>query len=87
MKAATPQAKPQLTQGVYLIREVKGKPRVIFAPVSTGVTGSTDIEVLGGLKEGDEIVTGRYKVLRALKSGTTVKRDNTQETGPADVST
>ena len=30
-------------------------------------------------KQGDEIVTGRYKVLRALKSGTAVKRDNTPE--------
>ena len=36
-------------------------------PVKTGITGTTDIEVLDGLKEGDEIVTGSYKVLRTLK--------------------
>ncbi len=61
------------------------KLRAVFVPVGTGVTGATDIEVLNGLKAGDEIVTGRYKVLRSLKSGTTVKRDNTPET-PTDQS-
>jgi len=52
---------------------------VKFVPVATGITGSTDIEVLGGLNSGDELVTGRYKVLRTLKAGITVKRDNTPE--------
>jgi HlyD family secretion protein len=69
-----------LVQGVYIVSNTGGKMRVSFAPVSTGVTGATDIEVLGGLKPGDEIVTGRYKILRSLKSGTTVKRDTTPET-------
>jgi len=36
---------------------------------ATGVAGTTDIEVLSGLKEGDEIVTGSYKVLRTMKPG------------------
>jgi HlyD family secretion protein len=64
-------------QGVYVLTTESGKLRVRFTPVTTGVTGATDIQVLGGLKQGDEIVTGRYQVLRALKSGTVVKRDNT----------
>jgi HlyD family secretion protein len=72
-------AKPQLVQGVYLVQADHKKLRAIFVPVTTGITGATDIEVLSGLKEGDEIVTGQYKVLRALKSGTVVKRDNTVE--------
>ncbi len=72
-------AKPQLVQGVYLLETHRKKLRVIFAPVTTGITGATEIEVLSGLKEGDEIVTGRYKVLRTLKSGTAVKRDNSPE--------
>jgi HlyD family secretion protein len=38
--------------------------------------GTTDIEVLDGLKEGDEIVTGSYKVLRTLKPDARVKIDN-----------
>jgi len=47
-------------QGVFIIRTGKQE----FMPVETGITGTTDIEVLNGLKEGDEIVTGSYKVLR-----------------------
>jgi HlyD family secretion protein len=70
-------AKPHLTQGVYILSTAGGKLRGTFVPVTTGVTGATEIEVLSGLKQGDEIVTGRYQILRALKSGTLVKRDNT----------
>jgi len=77
--AATTFVKPVLTQGVYVLVSDKKQLRVNFIPVTTGITGATDIEVLSGLKAGDEIVTGRYKVLRALKSGTAVKRDNSVE--------
>jgi HlyD family secretion protein len=69
--------KPVLTQGVYILNTASKKLRATFVPVKTGVTGATDIEVLSGLKQGDEIVTGRYQILRTLKSGTLVKRDNT----------
>jgi HlyD family secretion protein len=68
-----------LVQGVYRLVTDHGRTRVEFVPVSTGVTGTTDIEVLSGLQPGDEIVTGRYKVLRILKSGLAVKRDNSVE--------
>jgi HlyD family secretion protein len=71
-----PTTQPQLAQGVYVLTTIDDKLRVNFVPVTTGVTGATDIEVLSGLKEGDEIVTGRYQILRTLKSGTQVKRDN-----------
>ncbi len=67
--------KPVLVQGVYLTTTTRGKMRVSFIPVTTGITGATEIEILTGLKTGDEIVTGRYKILRSLKSGTAVKRD------------
>ena len=60
------------TQGVFVLRNKK----VEFVPVETGVAGTTDIEVTKGLKEGDEIVTGSYKVLRTIKPGTSVKVDN-----------
>jgi HlyD family secretion protein len=73
-------SKPVLDQGVYTLSTTGGKLRAVFVPVTTGVTGATDIEVLTGLKQGEEIVTGRYQVLRALKSGTVVKRDNTPVT-------
>lgn len=63
-------------QGVYVLRNQDGKLRAYFTPIKTGITALTDIEVLSGLKPGDEVITGRYKVLRELTSGTAVKRDN-----------
>jgi HlyD family secretion protein len=59
--------------GVFVVRNKKA----MFVPVSTGITGTTDIEVLDGLKEGDEVITGSYKVLRTLRPGSGVKIDNT----------
>jgi HlyD family secretion protein len=87
--AATPAGaapKSQVTQGVYLLHNDHKKLRAEFIPVTTGITGSTDIEVLSGLKEGDQIVTGRYRILRGLKSGTAVKIDNAVETNPDEKS-
>ena len=46
--------------------------------METGISGTTDIEILDGLKEGDEIVTGSYKVLRTLRNGASVKIDNSE---------
>ncbi len=59
-------------QGVFALRNRKAE----FVPVDTGVAGATDIEVLKGLREGDEIITGSYKVLRTLRPGASVKIDN-----------
>ncbi len=59
-------------QGVFVIRNKKAE----FVPVATGITGTSDIEVLDGLKEGDEVITGSYKILRTLRSGSSVKVDN-----------
>src|SRR6204780_4480835 len=52
-------------QGVFILRNHKAE----FVPVDTGIAGTTDIEVMKGLKEGDEIVTGSYKILRTLRPG------------------
>jgi HlyD family secretion protein len=71
-KDASKDKKNEEIQGVFVIRNKKAE----FIPVQTGVAGTTDIEVLTGLKEGDEIVTGSYKVLRTMKPGTSVKIDN-----------
>jgi HlyD family secretion protein len=70
-------------QGVYVIsKDAHGKLRAHFVPVTTGITGATDIEVLSGLKEGDEIVTGPYKTLRGLKENALVKRDTEKPPTP-----
>lgn len=62
----------QEIQGVFVVRNHKAE----FVPVETGITSTTDIEVLSGLREGDQIVTGSYKVLRTLRNGASVKIDN-----------
>ncbi len=59
-------------QGVFVIHNKKAE----FVPVTTGITGTTDVEVVNGLSEGDEVITGSYKVLRTLRSGSSVKIDN-----------
>jgi HlyD family secretion protein len=62
----------QDVQGVFVIRNKKAE----FVAVTTGITGTSDIEVVNGLREGDEVITGSYKVLRTLRSGSSVKIDN-----------
>ena len=62
----------QDVQGVFVIRNKKAE----FVPVTTGITGTSDIEVVNGLSDGDEVITGSYKVLRTLRSGSSVKIDN-----------
>jgi len=64
-------------QGVFVL---KNKKEAVFVPVTTGISGTTDIEVTNGLKEGDEVVTGSYKVLRTLRNGASVKVDNATAT-------
>jgi len=76
VQAAAPAKDPskdkEEIQGVFVLRNHKAE----FVPVDTGIAGTTDIEVMKGLKEGDEIVTGSYKVLRTLRPGSSVKVDN-----------
>jgi len=80
VQAAAPQMDPskekekdkQEIQGVFILRNHKAE----FMAVDTGIAGTTDIEVIKGLQDGDEIVTGSYKVLRTLRPGSSVKVDN-----------
>jgi HlyD family secretion protein len=74
--SANDNAKTNQVQGVFeVVKGPDGKLRAKFVPVSTGITGATDIEVLSGLDDGAEIVTGPYKTLRVLKDGALLKRD------------
>lgn len=65
-------AKKEEIQGVFVVSGGKA----VFKKVETGVTGATDIEVVNGLAEGDQIVTGTYQVIRTILNETTVKVDN-----------
>ena len=71
-EVASKNKKKDELQGVFVIRDKKA----MFVPITTGITGTSDIEVLDGLKEGDEVITGSYKVLRTLRPGRSVKIDN-----------
>ena len=69
---AAEKARKEEIQGVFVVNAGKAE----FRKVETGITGATDIEVLNGLKPGDQIVTGSYQVIRTIKNGTLVKIDN-----------
>ncbi|MGC2540995.1 MAG: secretion protein HlyD, partial [Candidatus Sulfotelmatobacter sp.] len=70
--ASKNKAPQQDVQGVFVIHNKKAE----FVPVATGITGTSDVEVAKGLSEGDEVITGSYKVLPTLRSGSSVKIDN-----------
>jgi HlyD family secretion protein len=57
------------TEGVFAVRNGSAA----FLPVKTGIVGTTDIELTGGLAENDEVVSGPYQVLRTLKDNTRVR--------------
>jgi HlyD family secretion protein len=75
VQAAAPandRSKSEELQGVFVV--VDG--RAEFRPVETGIAGAVDIEVLGGLQPGDQIITGSYKAIRTLRNAARVKVDN-----------
>jgi HlyD family secretion protein len=65
----TGRPKGEEKEGVFVV----SKGEVAFKPVKTGIMGETDVEVLDGLAEGDEIVSGSYRTLRTLKDKARVK--------------
>ena len=66
---------------MFVVKDGKAQ----FLPVTTGITGATDIEVVGGLKEGDQIITGTYKIIRTLRNLAKVKVNNSVvTTAPSD---
>jgi HlyD family secretion protein len=76
--------KPNPVQGVFVVdKDPKGRLRAKFVPITTGITGATDIEVLSGLNQGQEVVTGPYKTLRDLKGGSLLKRDTVKVVLPS----
>ena len=56
-------------EGVFVVRGTE----VEFAPVKTGIAGDKYFEVLSGLKEGDQVVTGPFNSVRNLGDGDSVK--------------
>lgn len=63
--------KPKDQKGVYILENGR---KAKFVPVTTGITGESDIEILSGVTAGMEVITGPSRVLKTLKDGTTVKK-------------
>ena len=61
-------------EGVYTIKD----DMVLFKAVKTGITGTTDIEIIEGLSENERIVTGPYQALRGLEDNKRVKIEETE---------
>ena len=68
--SASPGRKREV-EGVFLFDN--GRAR--FKQIETGIKGDQDIVVTSGLNEGDEIIIGPYKSLRALKDDDQVKKE------------
>jgi len=76
-KATTPAAPEELKpgqtrkeiEGAFVIRE----GRATFVPVKTGIAGEKYFEVLDGLKDGDQVITGPFQSVRGMKDGDAVK--------------
>ena len=57
------------TEGVFVIKDGKAA----FMPVKTGIAGEKFLEVLSGVKDGDEVIVGPFNSVRDLKDGDAVK--------------
>jgi HlyD family secretion protein len=69
-KPGTAGAKPQDEEGVFVHEKGAAK----FVAVTTGLSGESNIEIVTGLKEGQEIVTGPFRALREIKDGSKVRK-------------
>ena len=70
-----PNEKPKPIKGVYVLEGNKAK----FVPVETGITGEADIQIISGLSEGQEVITGPSRILNTLKEDTLVKKQEKKE--------
>ncbi len=70
-----PAEKPKTIKGVYVLEGNKAK----FVEVTTGITGESDIQILSGLSEGQEVITGPSRILNTLKDDTVVKKAEKKE--------
>lgn len=67
--------KPKTIKGVYVLDGNKAK----FVEVTTGITGESDIQITGGISEGQEVITGPSRILNTLKDDTLVKKQTKKE--------
>ena len=76
-QATTPAAPPELkpghkreeVEGVFVMKDGKAA----FVIVKTGIAGERYLEVLDGLKEGDQVITGPFDSVRGMYEGDPVR--------------
>ncbi len=57
------------TEGVFVLKDGFAK----FVPVTIGIAGEDDFELVEGLDEGAAVITGPFRILRELKDGARVE--------------
>jgi len=72
-----PRRKAEEKEGVFVVAGGKA----VFRPVTTGIVGETDIEIVEGIAEGEEIVTGSYRTLRTLKHDAKIRANKKKPEG------
>jgi HlyD family secretion protein len=77
--APPPELKPgqtrKETEGVFVLRNGRAE----FVPIDVGIAGDRYFEVLAGLKEGDQVITGPYNSVRSMADGEPVKIEEPQQ--------
>ena len=75
--AAPPEPPPgqtrKETEGVFVMQD----GRAVYVPVKVGVAGERYFEVLSGLKDGDQVITGPFASVRELADGAEVRFQET----------
>jgi HlyD family secretion protein len=56
-------------EGVFLMKDGKAA----FVVVKTGIAGERYLEVLSGLQEGDQVITGPFDSVRGMYEGDLVR--------------
>lgn len=67
--------KAQEEEGVYVHKDGKA----VFTAVTTGLSGDSNIEVVKGLTEGQQIITGPFRALRDIKDDSKVREQKEEK--------
>ena len=65
----TPARKAPPVSVVFVVEDGKAKS----VPVKSGISDSTDVEIVSGLTGGEQVITGPYRALRKLEDGDAVR--------------
>jgi HlyD family secretion protein len=75
----------QAAEGERKVVPVVADGRVKMVPVETGISDATHVEIVGGIEQGESVVTGPFRTLRRLKDGErVVVREESQDEEQGD---